>query len=86
MNPAGLITWVVIVASVLSGAAGREAVVTVVGIGLGSAGWFVILACIARRGAGRFGHWLARLCRYAGLLLMTGGVVSLVRALHYWVA
>ena len=49
-NPASVVTWVVIVGGFMGHASRLEGMSLVVGVGVGSATWFVLLAHLARRG------------------------------------
>lgn len=84
-NPASLVTWVVIVGGALGAAAWPEALAAVIGVGIGSAIWFVILAHIARRGARVLGEQMIWIARAAGALLMAYGLFSLARGARYWI-
>ncbi len=85
-NPASVITWVVIVGGFLSGVSTLEGVSAVVGVGSGSAAWFLFLAYAGRRGTVALGHRAVWIGRVAGVLLVCYGLVSLGRGARYWLA
>lgn len=85
-NPGSLITWVVIVGSVLAGASPVESAATAIGIGLGSFAWFSLMAIITHRGLGSRGELIARVTTVVSTVLLVGGVLSLLRAAQTWLA
>lgn len=85
-NPGALITWVLIVGSVLSGARAVDAWATIAGIGTGSFTWFAIMATLTRRGLAGRGALIARVTTVVSSVLVIGGVISLLRAAQSWLA
>ena len=86
LNPSTILTWVVIVGSLMAGASQAEGIAAVIGIGAGSFGWFAIVACAtcySRRALGARTAWIPRI---VGALLMAYGVFSIGRAAHSWLA
>lgn len=79
-NPGAMLTWVVIVGSVLAGASSFEGWATVAGIGAGSGAWFTMMAVLTHRGRARFGELVARIATAVSCLLVASGFLSLVRA------
>jgi threonine/homoserine/homoserine lactone efflux protein len=84
MNPAAIITWVVIVGSYLSEASRLEGIMAAVGIGVGSFGWFAMVAFLADHGKRVLGDKMIWVTRTVGVLLIGYGVFSLGRAAWYW--
>jgi threonine/homoserine/homoserine lactone efflux protein len=85
-NPASVVTWVVIVGAVMGGFGAAEIVVSVLGIGAGSAAWYFVLAHIARRATRSLGDRMLWITRTAGAGLMAYGLMTLVRGAHDWLA
>jgi threonine/homoserine/homoserine lactone efflux protein len=79
-NAGAMLTWIVIVGSVLPRTPALEAWMTVAGIGAGSASWFSMMAVLTHRGRARFAVLVARLATAVSCLLVASGVVALVRA------
>ncbi len=83
-NPSSLVTWVAIVGMFFGDVGVLEALAAVCGIGIGSAGWYAILASLARRGTRRLGEHAARIQQFAGAGLVGYGMLSLARGARYW--
>lgn len=84
MNPATMVTWVVVVGSFATGLTTAEGLSIVVGIGLGSSAWFSGVAVLAHRGKQRFGAKIAFIPRLVGVLLIGYGLFSLGRGAKHW--
>lgn len=84
MNPAAIITWVIIVGSFLVEATQAQGVAAALGIGAGSFLWFALVAFLADKGKQLLGERAVWITRVVGALLMGYGVFSLGRA-AYWV-
>lgn len=76
-NPAALVTWVIVVGSLLATATTAERWATVAGIGIGTAAWFTGLAYAARRGATTRAGLLVLLTKAVSIVLVGYGVVIL---------
>ena len=85
-NPASAVTWVVIVGGLMGHATRLEGISAVIGIGVGSATWFLILAHLARRGTYALGDRAVWISRIAGVLLLGYGLFSLGRGVRYWIS
>lgn len=83
-NPGALITWVLIVGSVLARAMPAEAWATAAGIGAGSFAWFSLMATLTHRGLTTRGALLARITTAVSSVLVVGGIASLLRAAQSW--
>ncbi|HUH03258.1 MAG TPA: LysE family transporter [Kofleriaceae bacterium] len=86
MNPAAIVTWVVIVGSQMAGASQTEGLCAVAGIGAGSMLWFGLVAYLADRGKRAFGDRAAWVTRVAGVLLMGYGTFSVGRGVFHWLS
>lgn len=82
LNPAALITWVVIVGSALASDTMAEGWAAAVGVGVGSATWFVFVAYAADHGKKVLGTKALWVTRVVGILLIGAGIFSLGRAAY----
>lgn len=83
-NPAALVTWVVVVGSLLATASAAERWAAIAGIGVGTASWFTGLAYAARRGAAARRVPLQRLARALGAVLVGYGALTVLQAMRSW--
>ena len=83
LNPATLITWVVIVGSHMADAGRSEGLAAALGIGAGSAFWFMVVAHLAHHGKKMLGKKTVWITRVVGLALICYGVFSLGRAVWH---
>jgi len=83
LNPAAIITWVVIVGSFLADASAIEGVSAAIGIGVGSFGWFSLVAYLADHGKRVLGDKMIWVTRVVGIMLIAYGVFSLGKAGWY---
>ena len=83
LNPATLLTWVVIVGSALSSIDQTQGTSAAIGIGVGSFVWFGFVGFLADKGKRFLGDKTVWIMRVVGLLLAGYGVYSLGRAVHY---
>jgi arginine exporter protein ArgO len=85
LNPATLITWVVIVGSAMADATRSEGIAAAIGVGAGSTLWFMVVAHLANHGKKVLGKKTVLLTRIVGLGLIGYGVFSIARAcLHVY--
>jgi len=84
MNPAAIVTWVVIVGSYMSGVTQLEGLSAVFGIGAGSMAWFAFVGYLADHGKRVLGDKAIWITRVVGMLLVGYGIFSLGRGLHYY--
>jgi threonine/homoserine/homoserine lactone efflux protein len=88
LNPAAIITWVVIVGSFFTEATRVEAASAALGVGAGSFLWFSLVAYLADHGKRVLGSKAVWIMRVVGVLLIGYGVFLLGRAgyaaLHAW--
>ncbi len=80
LNPAALITWVVIVGSALAHATIAEGYAAALGVGAGSFLWFTFVAYLANHGKKILGARAIWITRVVGLCLIGFGMFSIGRA------
>ncbi len=85
-NPGAIVTWVVIVGSVLAGASATQGWATVAGIGVGSFMWFALVGVVSCHGRAHRDDRVHRVTQVVSRILVAYGVVSLVRAAQVWFA
>jgi threonine/homoserine/homoserine lactone efflux protein len=85
MNPAAIVTWVVIVGSYMSGVTEVEGLSAVIGVGAGSLAWFTGVAYLADHGKRVLGEKAIWITRVVGVLLVGYGVFSLGRGVYYFI-
>ena len=83
LNPAALVTWVLIVGSFLGDADRLSGLGAVLGIFVGSFGWFLLVAFLTHRGKHLMGDKAVWIPRVVGIALIGYGIYSLGRALKY---
>jgi threonine/homoserine/homoserine lactone efflux protein len=83
LNPAAIVTWVVIVGSFMVGVTNIEGIAAVLGISVGSFAWFSFVAYLADHGKKLLGDKAIWITRVVGILLVAYGLFSLYRAAHY---
>jgi putative LysE/RhtB family amino acid efflux pump len=83
LNPAAIVTWVVIVGSFMVGVSPAEGIGAVIGISIGSFAWFCFVAYLADHGKRLLGDKAIWITRIVGILLVGYGIFSLARAGHY---
>ncbi|MEZ4368743.1 MAG: LysE family transporter [Kofleriaceae bacterium] len=84
LNPAALVTWVVILGSIIPTANQAEGLVTAIGVLLGSLGWFVLVAYLTHKGKHLLGEKAVWIPRIIGIALMGYGGYLLVRGIAYF--
>jgi arginine exporter protein ArgO len=84
LNPAAIVTWVVIVGSYMSGVTQAEGLSAVIGIGAGSLSWFTAVGYLADHGKRVLGDKAIWITRIVGVLLIGYGVFSLGRGVYYF--
>lgn len=84
LNPATLLTWVVIVGSAMAGVTEQEGTAAALGIGVGSFVWFSFVAFLADRGKRLLGDKTVWITRAVGFALMAYGLFSVGRAIYIW--
>jgi arginine exporter protein ArgO len=86
LNPAAIVTWVVVVGPHLAGAEGLEGPAATLGVLLGSFGWFWFVAYLTTHGKRLMGPKAIWITRVVGLALVVYGLFSIGRALWYWLS
>jgi threonine/homoserine/homoserine lactone efflux protein len=85
LNPAALVTWVVIVGSHLSSAGHLDGFIAACGIFTGSFAWFALVAYLTNHGKRVMGEKAVWIPRVVGMLLIGYGCYSLYRGVgHFW--
>jgi threonine/homoserine/homoserine lactone efflux protein len=84
LNPAAIVTWVVVVGPYLGGADPLEGLIATAGVGIGSFGWFWFVAYLTTHGKRLMGDKAIWITRGVGLALCGYGAFSIIRALMYW--
>ena len=85
LNPAALVTWVIIIGSFMHGITTQEGLGAAFGISCGSFVWFAGVAFLSHHGKRVFGGkavWTVT--RVVGVLLIGYSLYSIGKALHYW--
>jgi len=83
LNPAAIVTWVVIIGPHLVGADRLEGLGAVLGIFTGSASWFVLVAWLTHQGKHVMGDKAVWIPRVVGILLVGYGLYLMGRAVSY---
>jgi len=86
LNPAALVTWVVIVGSYFSNVDTLDGLAASTGIFVGSFAWFALVAYLTNHGKHVLGDKAVWIPRVVGFLLVGYGVYSLVRGVYALVA
>ncbi len=84
MNPAAIVTWVVIVGSYMGSVSDVDGLAAVIGVGAGSLGWFTGVAYLADHGKRVLGDKAIWITRIVGALLVGYGAFSLGRGAYYF--
>lgn len=86
LNPAAVVTWVLIMGSMIPVTTQLEGAACAIGVVLGSFGWFALVAYLTNKGKSVLGEKVAWIPRVIGFALMGYAVYLLVRAAHYVIA
>lgn len=86
LNPAAIVTWVVVVGSHLNDLSAWEALAAATGVFFGSLAWFTFVAFIADKGKRLMGDRAVWIMRVVGVCLVGYGLYSLGRAMRYFLA
>lgn len=85
LNPAAIVTWVVIVGSLIPEATTAEGLVTALGVLFGSFAWFALVAVLTHKGKRAFGDKALWIPRAVGVALVVYALYLLGNAIHYFV-
>jgi threonine/homoserine/homoserine lactone efflux protein len=83
LNPAAVVTWVVIMGSIVPEASPLEGVFCAVGVFCGSWSWFALVAYLTNKGKHVLGDKAAWIPRVVGVALMVYAVYLLAKAVRY---
>ncbi|HEY0190988.1 MAG TPA: LysE family transporter [Kofleriaceae bacterium] len=86
LNPAAIVTWVVIMGTMIPEATHINGLFCAGGVMLGSFGWFTLVAHLTRKGKHVLGDKAAWIPRVVGIALMFYAVYLLGKAITYIVA
>jgi L-lysine exporter family protein LysE/ArgO len=84
LNPAAIVTWVVVVGPHLANAEGLEGPAATLGVLVGSFGWFWFVAYLTTHGKRLMGPKAIWITRSVGIALVVYGLFSIGRAAWYW--
>ena len=83
LNPAAIVTWVVIMGSMIPEATHWEGLACAVGVFCGSFGWFSLVAYLTHKGKHVLGEKAAWIPRIVGIRLMVYAVYLIAKAVKY---
>jgi threonine/homoserine/homoserine lactone efflux protein len=86
LNPAAIVTWVVIMGTMIPEATTINGILCSLGVMMGSFGWFCLVAYLTRKGKHVLGDKAAWIPRVVGVALMFYAVYLLGKAITYIVA
>jgi len=83
LNPAAIVTWVVIIGSIIPEATHIEGLACTAGVLVGSIGWFALVAYLTHKGKSVLGDKASWIPRVVGVGLMGYAVYLLGKAIKY---
>lgn len=86
LNPAAVVTWVVIMGSIIPDANTWEGIACTFGVFLGSLAWFTLVAYLTQKGKNVLGEKAAWIPRVVGIALMVYAVYLLSKAVRVLLA
>jgi putative LysE/RhtB family amino acid efflux pump len=86
LNPAAIVTWVVIMGSLVQPANNWEGLACAIGVMVGSFGWFALVAFLTQKGKSVLGEKAAWIPRLVGVALMVYALYLITQAVRYVVA
>ncbi len=86
LNPAAIVTWVVIMGQIIPDATLAEGIACSIGVACGSFGWFALVAYLTHKGKSVLGDKAAWIPRLVGIALMVYSVYLLTKAVQYFAA
>jgi threonine/homoserine/homoserine lactone efflux protein len=86
LNPAALVTWVVVVAPILGKITAGQGSVTAIGVGVGSLAWFSFVAILSHKGKNVLGHRMIIVTRIVGGLLIGYGIYLVGKGAWYFIS
>lgn len=85
MNPASIITWVLIVGLFLHGVTPADGLAAAAGVSVGGFAWFTGVAHVAEHGKNIIGEKTLKITRVVAYLILGYSIFAVLRALQYWV-
>lgn len=86
LNPAAIVTWVVIMGTIIPQATLWGGIACAIGVMIGSFGWFALVAYLTQKGKSVLGEKAAWIPRLVGIALMVYSVYLLFKAVKFFVA
>lgn len=86
LNPAAIVTWVVIMGSIIPDATMGEGIACAAGVMIGSFGWFALVAYLTQKGRQVLGEKAAWIPRLVGIALMFYAAYLITKAVRYVIA
>ena len=86
LNPAAIVTWVVIMGTIIPEPTRLGGIACAIGVMIGSFGWFALVAFLTQKGKNVLGEKAAWIPRLVGIALMVYSVYLLVKAVRLFVA
>ena len=86
LNPAAIVTWVVIMGQIIPTGTRIEGLACAIGVMIGSFSWFALVAYLTQKGKHVLGDKAAWIPRLVGIALMVYAVYLLAKAVKYLVA
>ncbi|MGN6103498.1 MAG: LysE/ArgO family amino acid transporter [Kofleriaceae bacterium] len=86
LNPAAIVTWVVLIARLIPDASSTGGSAFAAGVMIGSFGWFALVAYLTHKGKSVLGDKAAWIPRFVGIALMVYSVYLLTKAVRYFIA
>lgn len=86
LNPAAIVTWVVIMGSIIPDGTTGEGLACAIGVMVGSFAWFALVAYLTQKGRQVLGEKAAWIPRVVGFALMIYAVYLLSRAVKFVIA
>jgi threonine/homoserine/homoserine lactone efflux protein len=84
INPAAIVTWVIIVGLFMHGATPANGVLAALGVVVGSFAWFTGVAHVTEHGKDIIGDKTIKITRVVAYLILGYSMFAVGRALHYW--
>ena len=83
LNPAAIVTWVVIMGQIIPTGTTGEGLMCAIGVMIGSFSWFALVAYLTQKGKSVLGDKAAWIPRLVGIALMIYAVYLLAKAIKY---
>lgn len=85
LNPAALVTWVIIIGSFMQGITTHQGIGATIGISVGSFVWFSMVAYLSHHGKRVLGgKAVHNVTRVVGVLLIGYSLYTIGKAVHFW--